>query len=156
MHSDGWIHVRGTVLLPSLKWIDFKFCARFVFKLFKLIRRARRAPKCHKNKYFGELNSMGEPQSKREGEEGRCGGCEGENEYLRLTTHKSHKINQGSEAQQTRTCCYSRVSCSSISHSLPRAALSLSFSLYLSLSLSLMGCLEQLVTVDKSKQMLIS
>lgn len=39
-------------------------------------------------------------------------------------------------------------------HSL--AQFSLSFSLYLSLSLSLMGCLEQLVTVDKSKQMLIS
>lgn len=119
MHSDGWIHVRGTVLLPSLKWIDFKFCARFVFKLFKLIRRARRAPKCHKNKYFGELNSMGEPHREREKEKGEGeGGCEGGGEYLRLTTHKSHKINQRSEAQQTRTCCYSRVSRSSISLSL--------------------------------------
>lgn len=73
----------------------------------------------------------GEPHSEREGEgeRGRCGGCEGESEYLRLTTHKSHKINQGSEAQQTRTCCYSRVSRSSISHSLPRAALSVFLSL---------------------------
>lgn len=63
----------------------------------------------------------------REGERGRCGGCEGGSEYLRLTTHKSHKINQGSEAQQTRTCCYSRVSRSSIS-------------LSLSVSLSLVAC----------------
>lgn len=59
LNAFRWMNTCACIrCVPSLKWVDLKFCARFVFKLFKLIRRARRAPKCHKNKYFGELNSM--------------------------------------------------------------------------------------------------